>query len=137
MVTQAYRSGFERTVCRDLDSRRVSYRYESVSIGYLKEHRYTPDIQLANGILVELKGFFSPADRGKHLLVKDQHPELDIRFVFMDPTKRLSKKSKTTYADWCDRHGIKWSSKLIPTSWISERTPCTPASTQTPVSDVF
>ena len=117
-----YRSGFERTVCGLLDREKVSYGYETTTVEYLKTHTYTPDITLSNGILVELKGFFSPADRGKHIAIKAQRPELEIRFVFMDGSKRLSKKSKTTYGDWCDRHGFKWSVKTIPQSWINEPT---------------
>ena len=37
---------------------------------------------LYNGIIIETKGRFTAADRRKHLLVRKQHPHLDIRFVF-------------------------------------------------------
>ena len=33
------------------------------------------------------------ADRKKHLLIKEQHPELDIRFVFSRAGNKLSSKS--------------------------------------------
>jgi len=46
--------------------------------------------------------------------------ELDIRFVFSNSRNKLNKKSKTTYADWCDKHGFKWADKQIPKSWIDE-----------------
>jgi hypothetical protein len=78
------------------------------------------DFELPNGILIETKGRFKPADRTKHLLIKQQHPELDIRFVFSNSHNTLSKKSSTTYADWCDKHGFKWADKQIPRSWIDE-----------------
>ena len=54
------------------------------------------------------------------LLVITQHPDLDIRMVFMRPNNRLSKTSKTTYAMWCDKNNVKWANKYIPIEWINE-----------------
>ena len=54
------------------------------------------------------------------LLVIAQHPELDIRMVFMRPNNKLNKNSRTTYAQWCDKNNIKWANKYIPTEWIKE-----------------
>jgi hypothetical protein len=61
-------------------------------------HKYCPDFRLPNGIYIETKGRFETADRKKHLLIKEQHPELDIRFVFTRSKSTISKTSKTTYA---------------------------------------
>ena len=61
-----------------------------------------------------------PEDRKKHLLVKEQNPELDIRLVFQSAKSKLRKGSKTTYADYCDKHGIRWAEKIIPQAWIDE-----------------
>ena len=47
-------------------------------------------------MIIEAKGFFKPSDRRKMLAVKEAHPHLDIRFVFMRDNT-LSKNSKTTY----------------------------------------
>ncbi|NCB09528.1 MAG: hypothetical protein EOM73_15380 [Bacteroidia bacterium] len=33
---------------------------------------------LQNGVLVEVKGRWTPGNRKKHLLVRAQHPDLDI-----------------------------------------------------------
>ena len=60
-------------------------------------------------------------DRAKHLLVREQHPHLDIRMVFMRASNKISKKSKTTYAMWCERKGIKYADKVIPKSWLSQK----------------
>ena len=79
------------------------------------------DFTLPNGILVETKGRWVAEDRKKHLLIKKQHPELDIRIVFMSGKTKIRKGSKTTYGDWCDKHGIPWAEKIIPTSWFSEK----------------
>ena len=55
------------------------------------------------------------------LLIKKQHPELDIRMVFQNPNGKIRKGSKTTYAIFCDKHEIKWASKTIPTAWYEEK----------------
>jgi hypothetical protein len=96
--------------------------YETVVIRYRIERdgRYTPDFPLHNGIVVETKGRFLSADRAKHKLIKVQHPDLDIRFVFSNPRAKLGKRSKTTYADWCERNGFKWASRTIPDEWLEE-----------------
>ena len=60
------------------------------------------------------------ADRKKHLLIKEQHPELDIRFVFSSSKAKLSKGSKTTYALWCTKNGFKFADRLIPRAWLKD-----------------
>lgn len=116
-----YRSGFEKRIRADLDKRGVDYAYEPMRIEYKKTCHYTPDFYLlSNGIFVEAKGRFTSADRSKHLLLKAQHPELDIRFVFQAPHNKLNARSKTTYASWCDRHGFKWAEGTIPDEWEKE-----------------
>lgn len=86
-----------------------------------KVHKYTPDFELPNGILIETKGRFTAEDRTKHLNVKRCNPHYDIRFVFQRSKSPLYKGSKTTYAEWCDRHGFKWADKVIPQAWIEEK----------------
>lgn len=71
-------------------------------------------------IFVETKGKLEPGDRAKHLLIKAQHPEYDIRFVFARPTDPIYKGSPTSYAVWADKHGFKWAPKLIPVQWVEE-----------------
>ena len=63
---------------------------------------------------------FTVADRRKHLLVQKQHPELDIRFVFASSKRRLSKVSKTTYAEWCEKYNFLYADKKIPEQWTRE-----------------
>lgn len=116
----SFASGFEHTVAKDLKARDVSYEYEKLVIEYNQIRTYTPDFRLPNGIIVETKGKFTGADRTKHLLVKAQHPEYDIRIVFMRDNY-LSKKSKKKYSDWCTRNNIKWALHLVPQEWIDEQ----------------
>ena len=47
-----------------------------------------------------------------------QHPECDIRFVFANAKNKLYKSSKTTYGDWCNRHGFDWAEKTVPREWL-------------------
>lgn len=61
------------------------------------------------------------ADRKKHLLVKIQHPDLDIRFVFSNPNAKLRKGSPTTYADWCKKNGFLYAGKTVPLEWVQEK----------------
>ena len=118
-----FKSGLEESVSNQITSRGLSVQYESEEVSYIipaSEHTYHPDFKLPNGIRVETKGRFVLADRKKHLLVKQQNPELDIRFVFTNSKNKINKKSKTTYADWCEKNGFKYADKVIPDEWFSE-----------------
>ena len=82
-----FRSGLEMEIDESLKSRGIDGEYEQHVIKYTKpetHHKYHPDFKLPNGIFVETKGRFLTADRKKHLLIKAQHPELDIRFLFQN-----------------------------------------------------
>ena len=124
-LKHGFRSGLEETIAKKLSADKVPFEYEKLKINFNqpeKKRSYTPDFQLLrNGIIIESKGRFLVADRLKHLWVKEQHPELDIRFVFSNSKAKLSKASKTTYGMWCDKHGFKYADREIPKSWILEK----------------
>jgi len=115
-----FRSGLERQVASSLIKKKVAYTYEENRISYLLMKTYTPDFYLKKQkIFLEVKGYFLPSDRTKHLKIKEQHPEIDIRFVFGNARNRLNKRSKTTYGAWCDKHGFLWSDNgQIPAEWL-------------------
>lgn len=69
-------------------------------------------------LIIETKGRFVTADRLKHIEIKKQRPDLDIRFVFSNSRQRISKTSRTTYASWCEKHGFLYADKEIPASWL-------------------
>ena len=122
-IKHGYRSGFEHKVSEQLTEQKIKFGYEDTIINYIKpetQHKYTIDFSLPNGILIETKGRWVIEDRKKHLLIKKQHPELDIRIVFQSAKTKIRKGSKTTYGDWCDKHNIPWAEKQIPESWFSE-----------------
>ena len=118
-----YRSGLEEDTAIYLKDRGVPFEYEKFKIKWVdpKVKTYTPDFVLSNGIIIETKGRFISADRAKHLAVKSQHPELDIRFVFTNSKAKLYKGSTTTYGMWCKKHGFQYADKVIPETWLRER----------------
>lgn len=126
-----FRSGLEQTIAAQIESAGLPVAYEDKTPvadgGCLIEYtvperkaKYTADFRLPNGIIVETKGRFVTEDRKKHKLIKEQHPSLDIRIVFNNPNARISKQSKTTYAKWCDDHGIPYAKAVIPAAWFKE-----------------
>lgn len=118
-----FKSGLEDVLAAQLLAAGLKVDYESLVIPFtqpVKPRKYTPDFPLPNGIIIESKGRFVTADRQKHLLVKAQHPDLDIRFVFSNSRSRISKQSQTTYAAWCEAKGFLYADKLIPTYWLVE-----------------
>ena len=120
-VKHGYRSGLEEDIDKTLQENQIDGEYEQHTINYIipeSKHTYTPDFRLPSGIFVETKGRFVIEDRKKHLLIKAQHPELDIRFVFQNSRGKIRKGSKTTYADWCDKHGFVYADKTIPSDWL-------------------
>jgi predicted nuclease of restriction endonuclease-like RecB superfamily len=130
-VQHGFRSGLEATISSQLDKLQpelgFTYGFESEKLEYIKpvtSHKYTPDfiIETKSGrkIYVESKGRFMPDDRKKHLLIKAQHPDKDIRFVFTRSKAPISKGAKTTCAMWCEKHGFQYADKLIPPEWLAE-----------------
>ena len=125
-LRHGFRSGLEENNARQLKDLGVKVKFEETKIPYevpLTKRKYTPDFELPNGILIETKGKLEPKDRAKHVLVQQQWPDLDIRFVFQRPHDKIRKGSPTTYAVWCDRNGFKWASRTIPEDWIKEAGP--------------
>ena len=117
-----YRSKFEVKVAADLGKRKIDFQYEKVSFDYVPKIRnYTPVFYLPESkIYIETKGRLTTNDRVKHLLIKEQYPDLDIRFVFVNANNKISRTSKTTYANWCDRHKFLWAESLVPMEWLNE-----------------
>ena len=122
--TPQRRSGLEDKIANQIKRAKQTLRYEQYELPYIipqTNHVYTPDFVLSNGIIVEAKGIFDVEDRKKHLLIKEQYPNLDIRFVFSNPSHKLYKGAKSTYAQWCDKYGFQYAKALIPAAWFDER----------------
>jgi len=122
--TKGHKSGLETRIDEQLSAQGIDGEYEQHDIKYSipqTNHTYKPDFRLPNGIFIESKGWFLPEDRKKHLLIKEQNPDIDLRFVLQSPNGKIYKGSKTTYSQWCDKHGFKWAGKEIPQIWIDEK----------------
>lgn len=120
------RNPFEQRLWKQLrPTRRAAYEPEVLKYRMNEERRYHPDYVLKTKkgigkIYIEGKGKFSAPDRKKMLLVKAQHPHLDIRFVFYRANAKIRKGSMTTHAMWADKYGFPWADKRIPQEWINE-----------------
>lgn len=117
-----FKSGLEEKIAAQLKKEGINPNYEKLKLPFL-EHRnrtYTPDFPITNNLIIETKGRFVTADRMKMKIIKEQYPNLDIRFIFTNSKTRISKTSKTTYGMWCDKYGFKYADKTIPQEWLDE-----------------
>lgn len=122
--TGAFRSGLEDRNAKHMDKLGVAYDFERFFVEYTvpeRQAKYTPDFVLGNGIIIETKGIWEVDDRKKHLLIREQYPELDIRLVFSNSNSKLYKGSPTSYAAFCEKHGIQYADKLVPKAWLQEK----------------
>lgn len=142
------RSGFEDDIEKDLRERGVPYRYEPWQLEYYKPvvsavvwdtelnhavrgprykpyavRSYMPDFVITkpmgqSPLVIEAKGRLTPATRTKMLLVNEQHPDLDIRFMFY--RKEKIKLKKTPYnTDWAELHGFDYTvGTKVPEEWL-------------------
>lgn len=112
------KSGFERTIVQNLTMRRVKFEYETLQIQYTLNGTYNPDFIFPNGVIVEAKGLLDRDSKRKMMAVKKQHPELDIRFLFMDANKKVP-GSKQTHGEWARKNGFPFAEMEIPEEWIN------------------
>ena len=117
-----YRSGLEHVISKQIKHARHKVRYEVIKIQWIdfSIRSYTPDFVLDNGIIIEVKGFWSTADRRKHVEIKKQHADLDIRLVFENSKRKIRKGSNTSYADWCVKKDIVFCDRIIPKAWLQQ-----------------
>ncbi|QDP52140.1 MAG: putative endonuclease I [Prokaryotic dsDNA virus sp.] len=120
----AYRSQYEAYLAVLLARGGRQVDYEPHNIKYVKPEQksnYLPDFYLPEfNFYIEAKGLFSGKDRKKHIWIRDQHPEIDLRFVFQNAYLKLSKRSNTRYCDWADKNGFLWGHKNPPKEWFEK-----------------
>ena len=122
MLKLPYRSKFEISIAADLGKKNISFEYEPATFSYVPKIRsYTPDFYIAEkDFYIGAKGRLTTNDRVKHLMIKEQFQDLDVRFIFVQANNKILKGSKTTYAAWCDRHDFLWAEGRIPMEWMNE-----------------
>jgi hypothetical protein len=126
--TVELKSGLEEVIYNYLKDNKVHFVYEGMKIKFelpTQKKSYTPDFPINDRFIVEAKGAFNSADRKKHKLIREQHPELDIRFIFSNSKTKIGKKSLTTYGKWCELFKFKFhciqSTKIpFPQEWLNE-----------------
>ena len=123
-IREGYRSGLEESIAIQLKASGVTYTYEKERLKYIPVPKhYTPDFILVGKnkkIYIETKGRFLPKDRTKHLLIQEQHPDIELRFVFTNSKQKLYKGSQTTYGRWCEKHGFLYTERRVPDLWLRE-----------------
>lgn len=127
MSEKKRRSKLELRFEEILKDNKAEYDYEVTKIQYIvpeSKHTYTVDWTLASGILLETKGYLSDyQERHKYVLLKQQHPDIDLRFVFDNPNK-LCGGMKMTHGKWAEKYNFPYCSvKDVDTiaSWIKEQ----------------
>ena len=125
-VKTGFRSALEAKAAKQLDAAGITWLYEQEKLQYVvpsRTARYIPDFKIGDPpIYIECKGWpFEAEDRQKMILVKEQHPDKDIRIVFQNDEQKLYSGSKTTVGMWAKEHGFKYSTKgTIPDAWLEE-----------------
>jgi len=97
------------TIINSIEKNGFNVEYETKTIPFqiLLNRSYRPDF-IINDTYLEVKGMFSTADRRKHKAIKELYPNLKIVMVFQRSKNKISKTSKTTNGEWCDKNGIEW-----------------------------
>lgn len=100
------RNRFEQRLAKTIGP---EFKYEAKRLPYTVQAQYLPDwIDVEGKRIIEGKGRFPASDRKKMKAVKEQYPDYEITIVFQNAEAPINKGSKTTNAEWCDKHGIKW-----------------------------
>ena len=128
------RSGFEQTVCSDLDRRGIPYQYEPDKLKYWRIVRgakcsvcqnvtvtkgatYTPDLKFGNGTYCEIKGRFTAANRARMVDFKTSQLLVVVRILFQADNWTTTKKLQR-YTTWATRHHFPCSvGTRVPLAW--------------------
>ena len=106
-----FRSEFERDVATQLQP--FGFSYEPFQVPYEIPRKYTPDFvyedNRGRSYLIECKGYFRAGDTQKYKAISRSLPwTQELIFVLMKPNQKVSKSTKLTMAEWCDKHEILW-----------------------------
>ncbi|MGH9992868.1 MAG: hypothetical protein ACREBU_01540 [Nitrososphaera sp.] len=114
-----YRSGFEwRLATGPLAG--LEYEPKDQRLVYALVKVYTPDfVNKDRGVLIEAKGRFRGSDEArKYLAVREYNPDVDLRFVLLNPDVRAYPGARMTLADWMVKHDFNWCTEdSIPQTW--------------------
>lgn len=112
------RSGPERSLDLQLRASGLVYSNEAIKLPYILSYNYIPDFYIPSlDMYIEVKGYFRRDDQAKMKAIKQQHPELDIRFVFQEADKKIA-YGKITNAQWAEKNNFPWAEGRIPDEWF-------------------
>lgn len=133
LLKARYRSKLEEQIAKQLETEGIEFTYEKLKIPYKvpeRNSKYITDFVIGSEerpIIIEAKGRFAhhqssdAKERQKFILLKQQYPDLDIRFVFQSRNTKIYPGSKTTVSQWAETHGFLWADKgKIPQEWLDE-----------------
>lgn len=114
-----YKSGLEREFAALANNQGLKFEYEPTSFPYSRPSHYIPDWKIAENVYIETKGWLAPFQRANLIAFKEQYPQVRILLLFGNADNRLNARSKTTYAQWAERHGFEWADFRdgIPAQW--------------------
>lgn len=113
------KSGFERKISVQLKQSGMGFTYETLKLPYVLNGTYSPDFILDNGIIIETKGYMDRDAKRKMEAVKRQYPDLDLRILFMDASKKMP-NSKQTHGAWASKMGYVWAEGEVPREWLKQ-----------------
>lgn len=115
--TDRYRSRIEGVVAIQLAQYGFDFEYESGKFHYMIPKKYTPDFKVGD-VYIEVKGWWPPEERRKLLYVTQKYPDLKLFVSLQTPDRKITKASPTSYAMWCQTHGIAWCPAPPPKEFI-------------------
>lgn len=108
-VPKGFRSTFEYDVAQELQPH--GFNYEPFQIPYTVPRKYTPDFVYQGDTTyhIECKGYFRAGDTQKYKAISSSLSWTEeLVFILMKPDQKVSKTTKLTMAQWCDKYNIKW-----------------------------
>lgn len=116
-------SSLEAEFVKQAEKRLLPFQFEAQSFPYIIESHYNPDFKIGKNVFIETKGHFDKQDRRKMRAFTKQYPKVKVYMLFGNSDNKISKKSKTTYGEWCRKNGIPFADirKGFPSKWWPKR----------------
>ena len=111
LLIPLFKSHLEELVWHKLRANFPQTTYEPDKFKYTQPEQgrtYTPDFKLGNNLYIETKGRLDLDTRKKMVWFKNDNQDIRIIFLFMNSSNTITKKSKTTYAQWAESEGFEW-----------------------------
>ena len=126
---RTFASAAEIKCAKDMQERGILWEYEPMKLKWTPpDKNYAVDfgVTRADGsvIYIEYKGYLRSEDKVKMIVIKRQHPSIDIRIVFTHPEKpvegatKRKDGSKLSNAEWATKNGYLYAEKVIPDEWL-------------------